>query len=108
MTAIDCCETEKTATGWTAVAGAAVAAVEKAGNLFRAFANRRELYRLGGMSDRELYRLGGMSDRELHDIGLTRSDLFVARNVHASVDPTARLGALADVNCDRLATRPRR
>lgn len=94
MTAIDCCETKKTATGWTAVVDTAVAAVEKAGTLLRAWANRREMY-----------RLGEMSDRELHDIGLTRSDLFVARNVPANVDPTARLGALADVNRNKLAAR---
>ena len=94
MTAIDCCETNKTATGWTAVVGAAVTAVEKTRTFFRAWANRRELY-----------RLGEMSDRELHDIGLTRSDLFVARNVPAHVDPTARLGALADGNRNKVAAR---
>ena len=94
MTAIDCCENKKTATGWTAVVETTVAAVEKAGTLLRAWANRRELY-----------RLGEMSDRELHDIGLTRSDLFVARNVPATIDPTARLGALADVNRNKSAAR---
>lgn len=93
MTTIDACETTKTASGWTAVAETAVAAVEKAGSLLSAWMNRRELY-----------RLGQMSDRELHDIGLTRSDLFVARNVPASIDPTARLGALAEVNRNKVAT----
>jgi uncharacterized protein YjiS (DUF1127 family) len=94
MTAIDCCETKKTATGWTAVVETAVTAVEKAGTMLRAWMNRRELY-----------RLGEMSDRELSDIGLTRSDLFVARNVPATIDPTARLGALAEVNRNKIASR---
>lgn len=92
MTTIDCCETNKPASGWTAVVGTAVAAVEKAGTLLNAWMNRRELY-----------RLGQMSDRELSDIGLTRSDLFIARNVPASVDPTARLGALAESNRNKPA-----
>ena len=98
MTAIDCCETKKTATGWTAVVDTAAAAVEKAGTMLNATLN-------AWLNRRELYRLGEMSDRELHDIGLTRSDLFVARNVPASVDPTARLGALADVNRNKSAAR---
>ncbi|MGB8817724.1 MAG: DUF1127 domain-containing protein [Rhizobiaceae bacterium] len=91
MTTIDACETRKTATGWTAIAATAAAAVEKAGNLYRAWQNRRELY-----------RLSDMSDRELQDIGLSRSDLFIARDVPASIDPTARLGALADRNCRKI------
>lgn len=87
MTTFDACETTKTTSGWTAVVAAAVTAVEKAASLYRAWINRRELY-----------RLGDMSDRDLSDIGLSRSDLFVARGVPSHVDPTSRLGALAEIN----------
>ena len=45
---------------------------------------------------RQIYRLAEMSEWELADIGLTRADLSVAWNSPMSVDPTARLGALAD------------
>lgn len=45
---------------------------------------------------RQIYRLAEMSEWELADIGLTRADLNVAWNSPLSVDPTARLGALAD------------
>jgi uncharacterized protein YjiS (DUF1127 family) len=52
--------------------------------LFRAWQNRRQLY-----------RLGEMSDAELKDIGLTRADLFVARAEPLGADPTLYLRAMA-------------
>ncbi len=50
---------------------------------------------------RALYRLGEMSDHELSDIGLTRSDLYAVEGGPLSIDPTARLGALARANRER-------
>lgn len=91
MTTIEVCETHKTATGWAAVVGTAVTIVEKAGNYYRSWSNRRELY-----------RLSELNDRELSDIGLSRSDLFIARDLPASIDPTARLGAFAERNCRKI------
>ena len=94
MTTFDTCETATPASGWTAVAKAAVATVDKAANLFRAWQNRREMY-----------RLGVMSDVELADIGLTRGDLYEVRDTPIHADPTARLGALADINRRQAAAR---
>lgn len=51
---------------------------------FRAWRNRRQLY-----------RLGELTDVELKDIGLTRTDLFVARAEPLGADPTLYLHALA-------------
>jgi uncharacterized protein YjiS (DUF1127 family) len=87
MTTIDCCESVKPTGARAAMAAYALATVEKAGSLFRAWQNRRELY-----------RLSEFNDRELADIGLSRSDLFIARDLPTHVDPTSRLGALAEVN----------
>jgi uncharacterized protein YjiS (DUF1127 family) len=53
-------------------------------NFVRALRNRREIY-----------RLGMMTDTELADIGLTRSDLHVAVRSPFGIDPTATLGAIA-------------
>lgn len=47
---------------------------------YRAWKNRREIY-----------RLGEMSDFELADIGLTRSDLHVAISSPFGTDPTTLL-----------------
>lgn len=44
---------------------------------------------------REIYRLGELSDHQLADIGLTRGDLHVAWRTPISEDPTATLGTLA-------------
>jgi uncharacterized protein YjiS (DUF1127 family) len=44
---------------------------------------------------REIYRLGAMTDIELADIGLTRSDLHVAVRSPLGIDPTAKLGSIA-------------
>lgn len=87
MTTIDCCETVKPTGARAELAAFAVATVEKAASMYRAWANRRELY-----------KLGDLNDRELADIGLTRSDLFVARDVPARIDPTVRLSVIADAN----------
>ncbi len=87
MTTIDCCEVSKPTGARAVLAATAVATVEKAVSMLRAWQNRRELY-----------KLGEMNDRELSDIGLSRSDLFIARDVPAYIDPTARLGSLADMN----------
>ena len=94
MTTFDTCETATPATGWTAVVKAAVATVDKAANLFRAWRNRREMY-----------HLGQMSDRELSDIGLTRSDLYMAGDTPLHVDPTARLRTISDLNTRQAAAR---
>ena len=91
MTTIDCRDTIHPQ---SAIAAFATRTVEKAVSLYRAWANRRELY-----------KLGDLNDRELADIGLSRSDLFVARDVPAHVDPTARLGALAEINRRQAAAR---
>jgi uncharacterized protein YjiS (DUF1127 family) len=53
-------------------------------NFFRALRNRREIY-----------RLGTMSDLELADIGLRRIDLHVALRSPFGVDPTISLGSIA-------------
>lgn len=44
---------------------------------------------------REIYRLGMMSDTELADIGLRRTDLHVALRSPFGVDPTVSLGSIA-------------
>lgn len=52
-------------------------------NAWTAFRNRREIY-----------RLGELSDTELADIGLTRADLHVAVDYPFGVDPTASLNVI--------------
>ncbi|PSM18732.1 MULTISPECIES: DUF1127 domain-containing protein [Nitratireductor] len=54
------------------------------GRQFRAWKNRREIY-----------RLGEMTDAQLADIGLVRGDLHVAYQVSGGVDPTSVLGTMA-------------
>ncbi len=54
-------------------------------NALRAWKNRREIY-----------HLGMMSESELADIGLTRADLHVAWSEPFGVDPTVRLGHIAE------------
>jgi uncharacterized protein YjiS (DUF1127 family) len=51
---------------------------------FRSWRNRRQLY-----------RLGALTDTELKDIGLTRTDLFMARAEPLGTDPTLYLRAIA-------------
>jgi uncharacterized protein YjiS (DUF1127 family) len=60
-----------------------VQGLNAASKLFRAWRNRRELH-----------RLGELTDAELQDIGLTRADLFVALAEPLGVDPTAQLGTV--------------
>lgn len=45
---------------------------------------------------REIYRLGDMTDAQLADIGLVRSDLHVAWRVPMGCDPTSTLGSLSE------------
>ena len=91
MTTIDCRETTSAP---TAITNFATRTVEKVAAVFQAFKNRREMY-----------RLGEMSDLELADIGLRRADLFVAMDAPATVDPTVRLSRLAAGNIREAAAR---
>jgi uncharacterized protein YjiS (DUF1127 family) len=63
--------------------------------LQRAFAFARAV-----KNRREIYRLGAMTDIELADIGLTRTDLHVAVRSPLGVDPTIRLGSIASARED--------
>ena len=66
-------------------------------NVYRAFRNRREFY-----------RLGEFSDAQLADIGLTRADLHVAVGGAFAVDPTASLGAIVRRRAkDEVAAAPK-
>ena len=60
-------------------------------DVYRAWKNRREFY-----------RLGEMSDSELADIGLTRADLHVAVAVPFGRDPTVKLRAIASDRADTI------
>ncbi len=88
MTALDTRTTLSPATVRPAlglrVANAAVAVANLAARIFRAWRNRREVY-----------RLGEMSDAQLSDIGLTRGDLHVVWQSPISVDPTEQLGRIS-------------
>jgi uncharacterized protein YjiS (DUF1127 family) len=66
-------------------------------NLVRSIRNRREIE-----------RLGAMSDAELADIGLRRTDLHVALRSPFGIDPTASLRSMAaarDTLCGEDAAR---
>lgn len=65
-----------------AIVARAAAAI---GQMWKSFRNRRDFY-----------RLGEMSDTELADIGLTRTDFYVAVTGPFGSDPTTRLGAIAE------------
>jgi len=82
MSAID-----RTSHPLTGIARPATAArvIERVVNAFRVWKNRRDVY-----------RLGAMSDHELSDIGLVRGDLHVAWSQRFDADPTATLGRLAE------------
>ena len=82
MTTIDC---PQTTTRQPLALSLAAALVAKTNALMRAVRNRREMY-----------HLGEMSDIELADIGLRRGDLFTAAENPLTIDPTGRLGTLAD------------
>lgn len=64
------------------------AAFSRAADVFRGFL--RAL-----VNRRQLGRLGDMSDSGLADIGLMRGDLHFARRQPLGVDPTARLAIVA-------------
>lgn len=66
-------------------------------NFLRAIKNRRQFY-----------RLGEMSDAELADIGLVRTDLFVALQSPFGTDPTVKLGALAEERISMIENMARR
>lgn len=63
----------------------AVRAAQNLVKAFRAWKNRRAIY-----------HLGMMSEWELADIGLTRADLHVAWREPFGVDPTVKLGHIAE------------
>lgn len=63
-------------------------------NAFKAYQNRRAVY-----------HLGEMTDTELADIGLRRSDLYVAYRSPFGVDPTERLGVIAEMRADEALAR---
>ncbi len=52
---------------------------------------------------REIYRLGELSDTELADIGLTRADLHVAVGHPLGTDPTASLSMIVRRRQEDLA-----
>jgi len=63
-------------------------------NAVKAYRNRRAVY-----------HLGEMTDTELADIGLRRSDLYVAYRSPFGVDPTERLGVIAEARADEALAR---
>jgi uncharacterized protein YjiS (DUF1127 family) len=89
MTALDTRTTLSPATVRPAlglrVANAVVAAASYIAKVYRAWRNRREIY-----------RLGEMSDAQLADIGLTRSDLHVVWQMPIGIDPTEQLGQISE------------
>ena len=66
-------------------------------DLFRAWKNRRAFY-----------RLGELSDSELADVGLTRSDLYVAVDLPFASDPTARLRSIRQSRSENVEAMARR
>ncbi len=96
MTTIDCRATTSAPNAFTkrAIANFATRTVEKVATFIQAFKNRRAMY-----------QLGVLSDIELADIGLRRSDLFVALESPATVDPAIRLSRLAAGNIREAAAR---
>lgn len=61
---------------------------------FRAYRNRRAIY-----------HLGDLTDTELADIGLRRTDLHVAYRAPFGVDPTERLGFIAEARAEEALAR---
>lgn len=72
----------------TRTAAAVARVVNGFSSLFRALKNRRQVN-----------RLGHLSDRELADIGLMRTDLIVAMRSPIGIDPTQRLSDFARERC---------
>jgi uncharacterized protein YjiS (DUF1127 family) len=81
-TLLDHCPEPMTATARPAFPARVIQATA---GLLRAWRNRREIH-----------RLGEMSEYELADIGLTRADLHVAFRTPLRRDPTAELGVIAE------------
>ena len=81
---------ETTSAPFAAAEGFVVRVANVAASLFKALRNRREVY-----------RLGQMSDFELADIGLMRGDLHVAMRMPLGTDPTETLGSFAEARAAR-------
>jgi uncharacterized protein YjiS (DUF1127 family) len=88
MTALDTRSTLTPATTRPAlglrVVNAGLAVIDQIAKFHRAWRNRREIY-----------RLGEMSDAQLADIGLARGDLHVVWQTPIGVDPTEELGRMS-------------
>ncbi|MEZ5802226.1 MAG: DUF1127 domain-containing protein [Rhizobiaceae bacterium] len=54
---------------------------------------------------RAIYHLGEMTDTELADIGLRRADLHLAHASPFGVDPTERLGIIAEARATEALAR---
>lgn len=54
---------------------------------------------------RAIYHLGDLSDTELADIGLRRADLHVVHRSAFGVDPTERLGIIAEARSEEALAR---
>jgi uncharacterized protein YjiS (DUF1127 family) len=67
------------------VVNAGLAVVNHIAKRLRAWRNRREIY-----------RLGEMSDAQLADIGLVRGDLHVVWQMPLGADPTEQLGRISE------------
>ena len=63
-------------------------------NAFRLYRNRRAIY-----------HLGNLTDTELADIGLRRADLYIAARSPFGVDPTERLGVIAEARAEEALVR---
>lgn len=94
MSALDHCPEPMTAVARPAFVARVMQAAAK---LFRAWRNRREIY-----------RLGEMSEYELSDIGLTRADLRMAFHAPVGTDPTSGLCAIAEARASAREDAARR
>ncbi|WP_274630031.1 DUF1127 domain-containing protein [Arvimicrobium flavum] len=54
---------------------------------------------------RAIYHLGNLTDTELADIGLRRADLHLAARSPFGVDPTERLGVIAEARAEEASIR---
>lgn len=67
------------------VVNAGLAVANQIAKHYRSWRNRREIY-----------RLGEMSDAQLADIGLVRGDLHVVWQTPIGIDPTEQLGRMSE------------
>jgi uncharacterized protein YjiS (DUF1127 family) len=72
-----------------------LAAARPVTHVVRAIVNAVADFLRAWKNRREIYRLGEMTEAQLADIGLTRSDLSVVVDLPFTHDPTTRLGSLA-------------